>query len=189
MKHFVITRIGIGIYDNLRLRKMIDLFSLVTLPSLLNQYSKNFYSLIITDSNIPEESLDLLKEKLKNHSNFFIISIDVTNLTRVQSGCFDWIWDKCQDFIIRNNFLDNLDEYIITSILDADDAWHQSVTASIEDLALNSLDSLEKSEASRTTWIRHSAGLLLTIPNGYALYLHTNKYEEMNFPFIVWPFL
>ena len=183
MKHFVITRIGIGIYDNLRLRKMIDLFSIVTLPSLLNQYSKNFYSLIIIDSNIPKECLEHLKSKLFNHSNIHIIPIDVTNLTRVQSGCFDWIWDKCQDFILENNFLDNLNEYIITSILDADDAWHQSVVASIEDLALNNLESLEKSESARTTWIRHSSGLLLTIPSGYALFLHTNKYEAMNFPF------
>lgn len=183
MKHFVITRIGIGIYDNLRLRKMIDLFSIVTLPSLANQYSKNFYSLIIIDSNIPEECLDYLKSILANLNNIHLVSIDVTNLTRVQSGCFDWIWDKCQDFIIENNFLDNLNEYIITSILDADDAWHQSVVASIEDLALNSLESLEKSEVSRTTWIRHSSGLLLTIPAGYALYPHTNKYEIMDFPF------
>lgn len=32
--HFVITRLGFGIYDEARLEKMIDLFAAVTLPSI-----------------------------------------------------------------------------------------------------------------------------------------------------------
>jgi len=183
MKHFVITRIGIGIYDANRLKKMIDLFGAVTLPSLLNQASQNFTSLIVTDSNIPKENLNHLLSLIKNNENFHLVEIDVTTLENTKVGSFDWVWDQCQNFIIKSNLLEDLNDYILTSVLDADDAWHHQLTSSIEKIATNNILSFVEAERTATTWTGHSSGMVITIPNGYAFFAHAQNIGRMQYKF------
>src|SRR5436305_5582431 len=98
LRHFVVTRIGLGIYDEARLTKMIDLFEAVTFSSLANQRSREFLDLIVIDAHMPSAPRSRLEKLLDGRTNFFTVPIDVTRLIQVHIGCFDWVWDHCQDF-------------------------------------------------------------------------------------------
>lgn len=183
MRHFVLTRIGLGIYDEARLKKMIDLFEAVTLASLANQSSQEFFSLIVIDAHMPLGARTRLTTLLADRSNFFLVDIDVTQLIHVRIGCFDWVWDHCQDFILTTGLIDDPCEYIISSILDADDAWHRDVVASINSLSAQRLSRLRAMEKDRTTWIKHSSGMAITFPRGYQWYVAANKLEILTIEF------
>jgi Putative rhamnosyl transferase len=183
MKHFVVTRIGLGIYNEARLAKTIDLFEAVTLSSLANQTSQEFACLIVTDAHLPAAARNKISQLLDGHSNFFIVPIDVTSLVQVHIGCFDWVWDQCQDFILVAGLLDDPRDYIVTSILDADDAWHRDVVSLVNSSFAQRLSKLRAAEKDRTTWIRHSAGMAMTFPRGYQWYIAANKVDILTMEF------
>ena len=58
--HFVITRLGFGIYDEARLEKMIDLFAAVYAAIDKNQ-TKGFYWLIVVDKACAEANKDQIR--------------------------------------------------------------------------------------------------------------------------------
>jgi hypothetical protein len=183
IKHFVITRIGLGIYDESRLNKMIDLFEAVTLSSLAHQTNQEFVCLIVLDAHMPVAASNRIEKLIDGRSNFFPVPIDVTQLIWVHIGCFDWVWDQCQEFILAAELIDDLHDYIITSILDADDAWHREVVSSVNSLFAQRLSKLRASEKDRTTWIRHSAGMAMTFPRGYQWYIAANKLDVLTMEF------
>ena len=183
IKHFVVTRIGLGIYNEVKLRKMIDLFEAVTLSSLANQSSQEFFSLVIIDAHMPPAARMRIEKLLDGCSNSFLVSIDVTRLIQVRIGCFDWVWDHCQDFILETGLLDDPRDYIISSILDADDAWHRDVISSINSVFAQRLSKLRSMEKDRTTWVRHSSGMAVTFPRGYQWYIAANKLAFLTMEF------
>ena len=185
-QHFVITRLGLGIYDESRLNKLIDLFEAVTLPSLLNQSSQEFVWLVSIDSAFSEKAKSKIAKLLDGHSNCYVVPIDVTGLINVRLACFDWVWDHYQDFILENDLLKNPHDYIVTSIVDADDAWHRDVISTVNNLIANRLPYLCERSENRGTWLRHSSGLAITFPNGYAWFISEKKYGHCNKNFAVW---
>jgi len=178
-KHFVITRIGLGIYDEGRLAKMIDLFEAVTLPSLANQSSQEFVNLTIVDAHMPAAARGRIANLLDGRLNFHAVTIDLTRLIQVHVGCFDWVWDCCQDFILAAELLDDPRDYVVTSVLDADDAWHQDVVSAVNGMFVQRLSRLRATEKDRTTWVRHSAGIAMTFPRGYQWYIAANKVDVL----------
>jgi putative rhamnosyltransferase len=183
MKHFVITRIGLGIYNEVRLTKMIHLFDAVTLSSLTKQSSQEFVSLVVIDANMPPAVRNRIENLLDGRLNFHIVPIDVTRLFQVHVGCFDWVWDHCQDFILQARLIDDPRDYVITSVLDADDAWHCDVVSTVNRQFAQRLSKLRAVEKERTTWIRHSAGMAMTFPRGYQWYIAANKLDVLKMEF------
>jgi Putative rhamnosyl transferase len=183
MKHFVITRIGLGTYREPRLNKMIDLAEAVTFSSLGKQTNQEFICLVVLDADMPNAARNKIDRLLDGHSNFFSIPIDVTNLTEVHIGSFDWVWDQCQDFILETGLIEDPNDYIITSVLDADDAWRRDVVSSVNGFFAQRLSKLRAMEKERTTWIRHSAGMAMTFPRGYQWYIATNKVDVLTMEF------
>jgi hypothetical protein len=183
IKHFVISRIGLGIYNEARLNKMIDLFEAVTLSSLANQTNQEFVCLIVIDTNMPVNASNRIERLVESRSNFFVVPVDVTQLIQVHIGGFDWVWDQCQDLILAANLLDDPHDYIITSILDADDAWHCDVISSVNSFFAQRLSKFRATEKDRTTWIRHSAGMAMTFPRGYQFYIAANKVDLLTMEF------
>jgi len=175
VKHFVVTRLGLGVYDTHRLLKLIDLFEAVTLSSLSHQSSQDFICLIGIDADMPSEAHKKLKALLAGRSNIFLVPIDVTGLVHVRIGGFDWIWDHYQDFILANGLLDQPHDYVVTSVIDADDAWQQNVVATINQLAIERIPGLRDAEKDRNTWLRHSSGIAITFPHGYVWFIRENK--------------
>ena len=178
-KHFVVTRLGVGIYDEARLMKLIELFEAVTLPSLLHQSSQEFIWLVGIDAAIPEVCRFKLEKLFRGHSHYHLVPIDVTNLLHVRVACFDWVWDCYQDFILETGLLEDPGDYVITSVIDADDAWHRDVIATVSKLVADKLPAAAKMTESRGTWLMHSAGLAITFPNGYAWYISDSKIWPM----------
>jgi hypothetical protein len=162
---------------------MLALFEAITLNSIKNQKEKNFYHLVVTDLNIPDECLQALNKMIENDNNSFVILIDVTQLTNVHIGSFDWVWDKCQDFILKNNLIDDIDEYVITSNLDADDAWRLDTITSVNVIVNHEMKTIENDIEKRPTWTRHSPGLAITFPFGYHWFIEKNKLKPILFDF------
>ena len=87
--------------------------------------TRAFIALIVVDQQIPKPALSRLRDIIANAPNLHIVELDLTNLQQVRHGSWDFVWDHCQDYIIEQNLLSDPFEYIITSILDDDDAWHR----------------------------------------------------------------
>jgi hypothetical protein len=172
--HFVITRLGFGIYDEARLNKMIDLFSAVTLPSIKNQ-TKGCFWLVVVDKACAEANKKKILSLIAGHDNFYCIQIDVTKLSNVRLACFDWVWDRCQTFILENGLIENPEEYVITSILDADDAWNREVISTVGQLVTSNMPAQFEKLNARGTWLRHSVGLAITFYDGYVWFLSEKK--------------
>jgi hypothetical protein len=183
MKHFVVTRIGLGIYDAARLNKMIDLFAAVTISSLANQTNQEFVCLVVLDAHMPKTARHKIDQLVDGRSNFCLVPIDVTQLVQVHIGCFDWVWDQCQDYILATGLVDDPRDYIATSILDADDAWHRDVVSFVNGYFAQRLSKLRSIEKDRTTWVRHSAGMAMTFPRGYQWYIAANKLDVLTMEF------
>jgi hypothetical protein len=172
--HFVITRLGFGIYEEARLKKMIDLFAAVTLPSIKNQ-TERFFWLIVVDKACAEANKDQIRGLIAGHDNYYCIEIDVTKLSNVRLACFDWVWDHCQSFILEKGLIENPEEYVITSIIDADDAWNREVISTVDQLVTKNMPAQFEKLNTRGTWLRHSIGLAITFYDGYVWFLSEKK--------------
>jgi Phosphoadenosine phosphosulfate reductase family len=87
----------------------------------------SLYWLIVVDKACAEANKEKIHGLIAGHDNYYCIEIDVTKLSNVRLACFDWVWDHCQSFILENGLIENPEEYVITSIIDADDAWNRGV--------------------------------------------------------------
>ncbi|MEA2898056.1 MAG: hypothetical protein QOJ84_3671 [Bradyrhizobium sp.] len=183
-KHFIVTRLGLCVYSEHWFESSIDLFEAITLPSLVRQSSTEFIWLIVIDAEIPPKARDRLERLLSSHPNFHLVPIDVTQLLHVRQGCFDWVWDHCQDFILECGLLDDPYDYIITSLIDADDAWHQDVISTINRFMSERLPHACIGEESRGTWLRHTSGIAATLPCGYTWFVNADALARLQFPFM-----
>jgi Putative rhamnosyl transferase len=174
--HFVITRIGLGIYDKDRLNKMIDLFAAVTLPSIKTQTSQEFVWLIVVDAACPLACKNKILSLIAGSKSYHCVPVDLTNVFNVRLGCFDWVWDRCQAFILENYLINGPEEYVITSIIDADDAWNRETTATVDRIVVNKMPEVFEKIDSRGTWLRHSVGLTITFPAGYVWFISARKF-------------
>src|SRR5439155_5864422 len=102
LKHFVITRLGLCVYSEQWFARMIDLFEAVTLPSLVRQTSTDFIWLVVIDDYMPRTARHRLEELLSPHSNYHLVPIELTGLLFMRQGCFDWVWEHCQEFILED---------------------------------------------------------------------------------------
>jgi Putative rhamnosyl transferase len=184
LKHIVVTRLGLCVYSEHWFESNIDLFEAVTLASLVRQSSTEFIWLIVIDAEIPPKARDRLERLLASYPNFHLVPIDVTQLLHVRQGCFDWVWDRCQDFILECGLLQDPYDYIVTSLIDADDAWHQDVISTINRFMSERLPHARVGEESRGTWLRHTSGIAATLPCGYAWFVHTDALARLQFPFM-----
>jgi hypothetical protein len=184
LKHFVVTRLGLCVYSEHWFERMIDLFEAVTLPSLVRQSSPEFIWLIVIDADMPPKARDRLERLLSSHPTFHLVPIDVTQLLHVRQGCFDWVWDHCQDFILEYRLLDDPSDYIVTSLIDADDAWHQDVISTINRFMAERLPHARIGEENRGTWLRHTSGIAATLPCGYAWFVEADALTQLQFPFM-----
>jgi Putative rhamnosyl transferase len=178
-KHFVITRFGLGVYCQHWFESMLALFECTTLVSLRRQSDPRFVWLIAIDAHMPSAPRRRLEALLAPHPNFHVVQIDVTQLINVKMGSFDWIWDKCQDFIIEKGLLDDPAQYVVTSTIDADDAWHYDVVDTVANFMRQQPLDFELERKGNATWLGHSAGRAATLPLGYRWFVGADAIEPM----------
>jgi len=175
-RHFVITRIGLGIYNEDRLNKMADLFGAVTLPSVRGQTKQDFVWLIVIDAACPVGIKGKLSRLVEACQNCHFVPIDLTSVVNVRLANFDWVWEACQTFILERQLIASPEEYVTTSIIDADDAWNRETIATVHRLVAGKMPELFEKIETRGTWLRHSVGVTITFSNGYIWHISARTF-------------
>jgi hypothetical protein len=80
IKHFVLSRIGLGCYDQQWYVRMVDLFEAVTFSSIANQTCQDFDFLIVVDVGLQGPARHQLERLIATKSNFHIVEIDIVPL-------------------------------------------------------------------------------------------------------------
>jgi hypothetical protein len=183
LKHFVVTRFGLGVSSAQWFERMIDLFEAVTFASVARQTSQEFTWIITVDAAMPANSRKRLEAFLRPHPNYHVLPIDVTRLTRMQHGSIDWVWDHCQVYMLEADLLIDPCDYIITSLIDADDAWHKEVISTTNRFINGCLPLICIGEEKRSSRIRHTCGMAVTFPKGFKWFIPVNGIEPMEYAF------
>jgi hypothetical protein len=184
LKHFVVIRLGLGVYSPAWYDDRLPLFEAITCPSLRAQTEQAFTALIVVDQQIPRPALSRLSDIIANAPNLHIVELDLTNLRQVRHGSWDFVWDHCQEYIIEQNLLSDPFEYVITSILDDDDAWHRRTIELIHNQMAPELPRLIAEEGSSLTNYRHTRGQVLTFPRGLKWFVHTDVVQPFHYEFL-----
>jgi hypothetical protein len=184
LRHFVVIRLGLGVYNPIWYDGRLALFEAITCPSLRSQTDQDFIALIVVDQQIPRPALSRLCDIIANSPNLHIIELDLTNLRQVRHGSWDFVWDHCQDYIIEQNLLSDPFEYIITSILDDDDAWHRRTVELIHNQMAPELPRLIAEESLSLTNYRHTRGQVLTFPRGLKWFVHNDVVQPFQYEFL-----
>jgi hypothetical protein len=182
LRHFIVTRIGIGIHNENWHRGALSLFEAITFPSLCAQTCANFTCLLIVDRDIPAGARLRLDAIVNGHRNFHVVPIDLTAMQRVHQGCFDYIWDRCQDYLLASGMIVDPFDYIVTSVLDADDALHRKTLAVVQERMAAEMPAFLASERRNMTWTRHSGGACLTFANGLQWFAHSDVVTPLHYP-------
>jgi len=129
-RHVIITRFSVrfnmetekngNLFDLDRLKKRMEVFKAVCLPSLLKQSWKNFYWVILIDSKLPSDYKDELMSIASKHKFIRILEWkpDHYKLWKI-----DWLKDAGINIDVN---------HIITTRLDDDDALHKSFTQTVQ---------------------------------------------------------
>ncbi len=182
--HFLITRYGIGVRDPDWYEYKINLFKAITLPSICAQVRPNFFWLIVIDSKIPSESLLALNAATQTHPFIHLVSIDVCNQPRMMHGSFAWVYEQCQNYMLSEGLVDDPTAYVITSLIDDDDAWNRETVALIDRHVKENASRLIATENNmrRGYLVRHTAGMLITFDKGIIWDAKRKLYQETTFP-------
>ena len=183
LQHFVVTRLGIGIHNEDWYRSTLGLFEAITFPSLCAQSCADFASLLIVDHDMPGSARARLSEIVGDRQNFHVVPLNLIEMNSVRQGCFDYVWDRCQDYLLANRLVTDPFDYIITSVLDGDDAWHRETVAIVHERVAAEIPELLASEQRKMTWVRHSGGMCLTFADGLKWFVEPDVVVPMHFPF------
>ena len=162
---------------------MITIFEIVTLPSVLNQTSADFSLLVVIDSDMPPSCLDRLTALTLGRTNVRLVRLDVKEILNPQIGGFSYVWEACQSAILENSLIESEQDYIITSVLDADDAWHMQTVQFVRANMERMVPDIQQSESGKNTWCRHSGGFVATFPKGLGWLMQSNQYYNITFSF------
>lgn len=127
MKHFVITRFGLGISDESWYEYRISLFKSVTFNSLKSQTNKNFTWIILVDPLISESANAQLAQCKAEFPQIEIVTF---------APLEDLVWDV----VPRKMILEYCsDEWILTTRIDDDDAWRRDYVEKLQKYANENL--------------------------------------------------
>ena len=184
LAHFVVTRFGIGVYNESWYDAALGLFEAVTYPSLRAQTSQEFTWLIVVDRHIPEPAFRRLRVIIGGSGNIHVVPLDLTNIDHVRHGCFEHVWRCCQDYITERRLLTEPSDYVLTSTIDGDDAWHRDMVKLAHQQSSPELARLVADESTRSAVLRHTCGQVLTFPRGLQWFAQSDDVRALEEAFI-----
>ena len=184
LKHFIVTRIGLGVYNEQWYERALDAFEAITFPSLSRQTSQNFIWLLTVDSEMPAIARQRLEKLVGAHPNYHIVPIDLMQFRGLRHGSHDWVFEPCHDYVLETRLLTDPTEYVVTSMIDADDAWRVDVVAAINAAAAEQLPLVAAQEGNRGFTLRHTAGLAITLPLGWEWFIPPRTVQPLWWPFL-----
>src|SRR5262245_26361936 len=149
---------------------------------MLQQSSKAFAWLVAIDSNMPPRSRARLDRLLQAAPHFHTVPIDITRMTNIIAGGFASQFDYCRDYMMACGLVEDINEFVITSRIDDDDAWNCDVVA-IVNAEMNRRVVLidEQKTPGDPRWV---TGLVLTLPRGLTWFVANNVLQLIEFPFL-----
>jgi hypothetical protein len=184
IKHFVITRLGLGIEDEAWYQRKIPLFKQFCLQSLLAQTDPDFYWFIAMDSKAPAWVREEIKSAVSgNTERIQVATIDMAAVSRCVLGGYQWVFDEVAKSVGLPDLIDDPGEFIITSQIDDDDAWHVVTNERVKAIALSELDSIIEEEKMRPYLVYPSHGLLINFVNGLNFYMANSSYKKVTRPY------
>lgn len=184
VKHFVVTRFGLGVHHPRWYESTLSLFEAITYSSLCAQTSRDFTWLFVVDHQIPGTALSRLRNIVGSMRNFHIVSLDLTNMRRVRHGSFEHVWERCQDYIIEHRLLTDPSEYVITSAIDGDDAWHRNTVELVHRQSEPEVARLLSDEINRSAIVRHTCGQVLTFTRGLRWFAEADLVQPLDYEFL-----
>jgi hypothetical protein len=180
IKHFVLSRIGLGCYDREWFVRMVELFEAVTFSSIANQTCQDFDFLLVVDAGLQGPPRQQLERLMDTRPNFYIVDIDVARLDDIDLASNDWIYRPCRDYILRQGLISDPFEYTVTSLIDSDDAWNREYVEVVNGIMRSRYDAIVENETGRGTHVRHSGGVAVTFSHAEKWYVSSNLIEPMN---------
>jgi hypothetical protein len=183
-RHFVITRLGLGVYNGRWYDYALKALEAITFPSVSRQTRQDFFWLLTVDSQMPPDARRRLENLLEKHPNYHIVPVDLMQVRGLRHGGTDWLFESCQDYILQSRLLTDPTDYVITSRIDADDAWSLEVIATVNDSVAEHLPLVRAQEANRPYNLRHTAGLAITFPLGWEWFIQLGAVRPLRLPFL-----
>jgi hypothetical protein len=184
LKHFVVTRFGLGVHHLPWYESTLSLFEAITYPSLRAQTSQDFTWLLVVDHQMPRQAMGRLRDIVGGVPDYHIVPLDLTNMRQVRHGCFDHVWYRCQDYIIEHRLLTEPSDYVITSAIDADDAWHRNTAELVRRQSEPELARLLSDEIDRSAVVRHTCGQVLTFTRGLRWFAEADVVQPLDYEFL-----
>ncbi len=167
-QHLIVTRHGIGVRRPSWYETRPGLLQAVTLPSIACQARPGLFWLIVIDADIPQTSLDALNKAVCAFSFIHLVRVDPAAFSGMVQGGFSWIWNACRDYVLTQGIVEDVSKFVITSIIDDDDAWRGSVVRRVDAHVVSKSDELQRQSTDyrRGYLVRHTTGLLMTFRHG-----------------------
>jgi hypothetical protein len=179
--HILITRYGIGVSSADWYTYKARLFRSITLPSIASQSREKFFWMIVIDSAIPPASLAELSQAIQPYSFIHLVTLDTRDQPRMVHGGFSGIYERCQQYLLARGLIEDPTDYVITSLIDDDDAWNRNVVSRIDRHVEEHSARLcaTESDSNRGFLIRHSVGLFMTFTNGILWDVASNRFQQV----------
>jgi hypothetical protein len=161
--YFVVTRLGIGIYNREWLAYRLLLFEAITFPSVTSQSDKNFIWLIVIDRRMPEPYKTKLVNIASSKENIDILEVDFF----VQYG------EIVEDYI--KNYVKDKNQMVAISRIDDDDAWHFKTIEQYRQYINQQYNFSQTYQKENSNQNENSfQGTILTFPYGYDWLINDN---------------
>jgi hypothetical protein len=181
---FVFTRLGIGVSNESYYERVLPLFEAVTFPSMMGQTDSDFHWMIAVDASMPPKARDRLLQLVADRSQIHIVPVEMIELQEMHIGSFNWLEQAFCRFALSKGLIERADDFIITALIDCDDAWHESTVAIVRTNALQLLPSLILSEENKFYLAAGIAGAVMTFPNGYEWHPLAGTSVHLRYPWL-----
>ncbi len=164
--HIILTRFGIGVTEPAWLERKLDLFEAITHPSISRQADGRFYWLIGIDADMPTPQRTRLERLLAISPQARLLEVDRRTIVTMQQGTQAWLDGLVIDAVLGHGLVEDPTAYVLTSIIDDDDAWSRQTTEVVQRLARQKRAAFETARDQRPWLVAHSAGIVITFRNG-----------------------
>lgn len=137
--------------------------------------------MIVIDSAIPPESLAELTRSIKPYAFIHLVTLDTRDQPRMVHGGFSGVYERCQQYLLARGLIEDPTDYVITSLIDDDDAWNRNVVSRVDRHVDEHAPRLCATEADskRGFLVRHSVGLFMTFTNGILWDVASDRYQQV----------
>ncbi len=132
LKHFTVTRFGIGIADPIWYESHFEIFENITYASMCGISHPGFHWIIILDTHTPDSIKEYFKKLTEHIDHFHLLELNFFTPNHMVVGYWDWVSIELLKYLVAKNFVTDLCEEVVFSNLDYDDAWNHNILSTVD---------------------------------------------------------